>query len=328
MNASGAKHGGARIIVESYCRWLEENDYDNDYIFIVGFKLITTSERIKVINYSTDGLPSVLFSTIGIVGLCALYRTNTVISFMNLNLILPFFNKTTYFHQSLFFTKKSLKFKIYGLLLKLQKNSTFICQNIDVKEGLSKYLGYHRGLKIFDAWPGIYIPNSTQKPKWFDDVIDANKIIALCPYSDIRMPYKNFEKLYEAYDFFKENNIQVIVTSKSYEYDSNDVFSFVSNCKSSEMHYLYQKVDCVLFISDYETVGLPIIESQYYGVPVVVRNVPFIKNIENRFPLLNLIVCNDFNFNFDISTLTNIQPKKDDICFIGEWNVVTNNIRK
>lgn len=69
VNASGAKHGGAKTIVESYCRWLEKNNTDYEYIFIVGFNLITTNKNIKVINFSTTGLSSLIFSSIGVAAL-------------------------------------------------------------------------------------------------------------------------------------------------------------------------------------------------------------------------------------------------------------------
>ncbi|GAB3234245.1 glycosyltransferase [Psychrobacter pacificensis] len=320
VNASGAKHGGARTIVESYCSWIEKNDTEKEYIFIVGFDLITSSKNITVINLRTGGFSSLLFATFGVAAFSVFYQTNIIVSFMNLNTIFPFFNKITYFHQAKFFSERSLKFKIYSTLLRMQKNSTFVCQNASIKEKLEDFLGCSDRTQVLDLWPGIYRPSKTIKPSWYDKIVCDSKLIALCPYNDIRMPHKNFQTLFKSYDFLKDNNIQVIVTSKNYDYESNDVFSFVDSCSYSELHFLYEQADIVLFPSLSETVGLPIFEAQYYGVPVIVSDIDYIKVLNEKFPDLNIIKIKQKDFYFDVSKIEKNNVSIEDSCFIGEWH--------
>lgn len=320
VNASGAKFGGARTIVESYCQWIENNDHEKHYIFIVGFDLKSSSRNISIINLKTSNLSSLLFSTFGVSIFCILYKSRTIISFMNLNTLLPLIKRVTYFHQAKFFSEKSIKFKIYGLLLKMQKNSVFVCQNSSIKQQLINYLNNSEKSEFIDLWPGVYIPEKVIKPEWYDTTIsNPNKIIALCPYNDIRMTHKNFQLIYKSYEFLKKNNIQVIVTSEPYTYKSNDVFNFVGSCSYSELHYLYSHADIVLFPSLIETVGLPIFEAQYYKTPVITVEADYISILKNKFPNLNIITTSDLFLNIDVLDLSKKDTNIEAVCFSGEW---------
>lgn len=322
VNASGAKIGGARTIVESYAKWIENNDFSNQYIFIVGFNLKTVANNIRVINLKTEGFASVFFAVFAIIYYCIIFRTNIVFSFMNLNIIFPFFKKITYFHQAKFFSEKSLRFFIYRFFLFFQKKSIFICQNYQIKEELELFYKKNKTTQVFDLWPGIFIPKNLSKPNWFESTVKSANKIALCPYADIRMTHKAFNRVYNSYDFFKKNNIKVIVTSASFDYQDNDVFYFSGNCNYSELHFLYKNVDIVLFPSLFETVGLPIFEAQYYGLPVVLSDVPYVKTLSKKFMDLNFLIMSDEKINFDINALTRKNIPAAHICFKGEWDQI------
>lgn len=324
VNASGAKIGGARTIVESYAKWIENNDSSNQYFFIVGFDLVVKANNIKVVNLKTKGLESVFFAVIGILYYCIIFRANTVFSFMNVNTVFPFIKRVTYFHQAKFFSEKSFRFLTYRLFLSLQKKSTFICQNSEIKRQLKAFYRHSKITKIIDLWPGIFVPDTLSKPKWYDDAIKSSTKIALCPYADIRMKHKAFNVIYNSYDFFKERNIKVIITSSCFNYQNNDVFYFSGNCDYSELHFLYNNVDMILFPSFFETVGLPIFEAQYYGLPVILSDVPYVKTLIKKFPDLNLFINDSNIIYFNINQINRKKIPSTHACFTGEWAQIQN----
>ena len=323
INASGAKAGGAKTIVETFFRWLEDNDQHNSYIFIVGFPLSTKSNNIEVVYLPTNSLSSLLFSTIGVSYYCLKYRTNIVLSFMNMNTILPFMKRITYFHQALLFSLDIPKFRIYKLIIKSQRKSYFITQTEVVKNNLGNLLHSKTAdISITTVWPGVAVPNDINSPDWYDSNDFINSKMALCPYTSIDFDYKNFEKIYNSYSFFKENNIKVVITADTNKYMDNDVFKFVGNCTLSEIHFLYKTADMVLFPSKHETVGLPIFESLYHGTPVILENVEYVRDIKNKFPYLAIIIDDNLTYSFSVDVLSKIEYDRDLECFKGEWEKV------
>lgn len=322
VNASGAKVGGARTIVETFIQWVELNDFNNKYIFIVGFDIKSESENIEIIKLKTNGWFSVFFAVFGILYYSIIYRTNIIFSFMNLNVCLPFFNRITYFHQAKFFEEKNFRFMIYKFFLLIEAKSVFICQNKIIKSNLEKFFDFSVKTKVVDLWPGVKIPRERVEPEWFNDFYDSKNIIALCPYTDVRMSHKGFEEVYKAYDFFKNNNIKVLVTSDKHSYSNNDVFYFCGNCSYSELHFLYSQSNLIIFNSLFETVGLPIFEAQYYGLPVVLSNVDYVRNLRNKFNDLNLIVLESKEVKFNLEKIKNIKIPSNHSCFTGEWDQI------
>ena len=51
--------------------------------------------------------------------------------------------------------------------------------------------------------------------------------------------------------------------------------------ESEKINYIYSKVDAVLFITDYEGFGLPMIEADYFGVPIIATDLPVLREIKN-----------------------------------------------
>jgi glycosyltransferase involved in cell wall biosynthesis len=49
-----------------------------------------------------------------------------------------------------------------------------------------------------------------------------------------------------------------------------------------QVNYLYSRAKAVLFITDYEGFGLPMIESDYFGVPIVCTDIPVLREIKNN----------------------------------------------
>lgn len=61
--------------------------------------------------------------------------------------------------------------------------------------------------------------------------------------------------------------------------DFNIYYSNVSNLTVNEIIEEYLDADLLSFVSTYEGFGLPIIEAQYIGLPVITSNIPVIKEI-------------------------------------------------
>jgi len=88
-------------------------------------------------------------------------------------------------------------------------------------------------------------------------------------------PNKNVERIIEAVDGL---NIKLIILGKHEEkYEKkllqhNIDYKYISNLNSEEMKNLYKVVDILIFPSLFEGFGMPIIEAQAMGTPVLTSN--------------------------------------------------------
>lgn len=115
----------------------------------------------------------------------------------------------------------------------------------------------------------------------------------------------------------KSNNIDLEVDINKYKIQ-NKIIIF-ENISQTELIYLYNSIDCLLFPSLYEGFGLPVIEAMACGIPVLISNIKILEEIANN----SAIKCN----NEDISTyvesilkLINDKNYKEKISHLGIEN--------
>jgi len=284
VNASGTKFGGAKTIIDTYLHWIINNNLNDEFVFILGYQPdLKLSRNIKVIVKPTSGIATFLFSTITIIRFVLKFKPSKLISFNNVNLLIPCVERITYFHQTkLFEPTFSIKKVLYNFAIKRLKKSKFITQSELVKSlFLKKYPGYN----VIVKWPGFSVPliKGGDVSKFCEQLREQGKRLLLVPITDIRMSHKNFALIFQYSKLLNELNIDVIVTSNQYQHSSKDNIHFVGKLERNEIFNLYRIVDGVLFPSNAETVGLPIFEAASNGLPVWVLSKPYSKFFYQHF---------------------------------------------
>lgn len=80
----------------------------------------------------------------------------------------------------------------------------------------------------------------------------------------------------------KEDNTTEMLKQRIKEIDKGIEIICTGFIETNQVNYLYSKSKIVLFISDYEGFGLPMIESDYFEVPIVCTDIPVFKEIKNN----------------------------------------------
>lgn len=329
INATAAKFGGARTIVESYLQWIAENDSENEYHVFVGFDCSQFQcHNIHYYKKETGGFKSFLYSTIGILINVLKIKPDILFSFNNVNLAIPCVKRVTYFHQLKVFDKRFDKTFLYRFVIKwFLKKTSFIVQSNFVRDSFISLFECDYNVKVM--WPGFLVPGKSSFDITFINEIKKfkeNSKTLLFPVSDVQAWHKNFKFLTKNKHLFKKNNIQIIVTSDDGK--SDDVFTYIGKQSYDHMFALYEKVDGLIFVSLLETLGLPIFEFATTGKPVFVLKQGYIEDLYNKFekPLNIVLFEEDSMFsalNCDFSKYTVEKSMKYSE---SEWNGILKGI--
>ena len=60
-------------------------------------------------------------------------------------------------------------------------------------------------------------------------------------------------------------------------------FIFYENLSESEIHYLYSKVDALIYTSLVESLGMPLLETITHKKPIIAINLPYVKAAIKNF---------------------------------------------
>ena len=309
INACCARYGGAKSIVQSY---IDNYSGEEEVVLLAPDVYSISSERVKHIKISTNGLFTLLFSSVFIGIFILKFKARVVLSFTNINFLLPLCGRITYFHQLKIFEGRELRFRILRVVLKrFLLKSSFIFQTTFVRDSFIKYLGRPR--KVYICWPGCNVEVSHVNEKALTPGFNA-----LIPYIEITAKQKNFE-------FFKGKSSDlfrlcddVYVPSKSY---GNDLgFRFIGPQKKHELIALYEKTAVVLVASTVETVCLPIFEFASTGKPVIVIDAPYIRAISEAMCLpKNIVIVSRGMFT---SVLEDVKNNYESYCEFDEGKLV------
>lgn len=300
INATPAKYGGAKTIVERYLNDCTFNDYER-VILLAPKNVSCNNDKVEHIHIETNGVWSWLFSIIGVLYFVLRYNAQKLISFNNVNLIIPVCKTITYYHTPHIFYSNHIRHKLLRFTIKrLMKRKHFVFQSNYV---LNEFISLFDDNYEFSVnWCGC------EKPiydKTFAQKVNFNCIVPILDaYSDV----KNFKFIAVNNDFISDLGITIKTLSSSGPKGKN--INYLGMQTKENLFELYNSCDFMIMPSLYETVGLPIFEFAASGKPVLVLDKPYINGINETVGLTkNIIIFKPDDFH---DVLKNLIDNYDD----------------
>lgn len=281
INATAAREGGALTILEMFCK----SKKDSKDFFYIYSPIEPTVMPINScwVKKETSGIGTLFFSLLFSWFFCLKHECVKLISFSNLNSLLPIANKVTYFHNLLILNSPSIKYKIIRFALRYlnQRDVHYIFQTPYVRDLFSKSLAID--VKSNVCWPGIL---NDIKCDLFDGLP-----ISFSNYSKrVVVPITNLQDSNKNFDYVLKlaiinPNVLFVVTAPTpvderYFLDNLYYIGYLSRPRFIS---LLEASDGVLITSKCETVCLPIFEALIVNRPAFVLDSDYIHGLKDMF---------------------------------------------
>lgn len=306
VSAASLRMGGAVTIYNQFVTHLQEEIGKNHYFIFVNKVLqrpsisgvryyeIDIESRKRRNWFDNTGCKEILGKEGFVPDVVVSLQNTGVKSYVNSSQLvyyhqpLPFFkqkwnpfkkdelSKFLYKHFYLWFVKRSIGPK-----------TKFVVQTKFIKDNLVKRLGIDES-SVSICFPDVNIPNAEQiKPFPFPE--DQCNLIFPALYS----PHKSHKVLMDAMSILKNNgsikNLNLYFTFSKNDAPAMDDY-IIKNDLSEHVHLigrlsyqttltLYKGADAMLFPSTMETLGLPLIEAATFGLPILVADVPYAREV-------------------------------------------------
>lgn len=272
-------------------KYFKKNIFRNFYVLFERYK------KRKIHNsYLKKFNKNEVFSEYYLNGLPPLFRLpfsniRTYIFFQNRNL----FVYQNYLNNQLFF---SFNFIIYHILhsliinLFLKRSDTIIVQTSSMRKIIKNLKPYNniiiqdnywRNLKLKNLVKLINFKNSLFVEKGFENIREISKSNKIFFYPANFSPHKNHKRLFKCFKKLNHKNIKLLVTLDINEvpniYKNNNQIIFLGKQSFKDIHTLYKIVDFVIFPSLNESLGLPLIESSLYKIPIIASDLDYVYDV-------------------------------------------------
>ena len=312
INATAARSTGALSILRDLIDYIVCNDCVavNEYHL---FTCIDVFDHVIMHNQSAFNLHKVKvqnwFSRImwderGLSSYCKSndIHPDLIISMQNTSVNFPMVKQLVYYHQPLplikyrwniFNESESVLFlysKFYGFFVNRHNALSYYVVQLPFIQNL--FLQRFRNIpedRVMTIRPDIKPINTDAIEKiHFDDA----RFTFFYPSTDIS--YKNHKVLIDALCLLKltepsvlprirlvftVNRLNKRLMNLIEEYELGDTVKFIGLIPFSEILVYYKSVDVLLFPSMIETFGLPLVESAFFGLPIVASDLPYAREV-------------------------------------------------
>lgn len=187
--------------------------------------------------------------------------------------------------SSVFYNLKHLAFR-YAFMHQLKASKMIITPTETVKKQILSLYGNTYEKKIVALYEGIDFEKMSIK----ENAELAKKFTKkYLLYVGNFYPHKNVEKLIRAFSKIKEDVQLVLVGPRDYFLErteelitslhQEDRVIVCPDASDADLIYLYKHAEALVHPSLSEGFGLPVIEAQYFGTPVLTSNIPVFKEV-------------------------------------------------
>lgn len=324
VNATGTRESGALTILNQFIEHIQTNKSDQYYVFVdQNYRTIRNNERIKYIFVNTvSWWKRILWDIHGLKKWLKSNKIepNLIISLQNIGVkmksIIP---QLIYYHQPFplsshkwsLFRKDERIFFLYKhiypffVALYLKKSTHIVVQIPSIKKAfLSKFKVNSENVHIIP--PDINKKDYSQIP-----LIETNDNLIHFIFPATPLIYKNHICLINSLDelrtvrpdlikkirvhlsFEKTKSIQLYHQIQNYRLDENFIFEGVM--PHDELLGMYRSMRALLFPSIIETFGLPLIEAASAGIPVLVSDLPYARDVLSNYKGAFFVKYNDIS---------------------------------
>lgn len=307
VNNPAAKEGGALTILKNFLENLYKSKCNNKfYIFVSLEELkIYEKENIKIIVIGKQNFKQrILWDNYGLKKYLKVnnIESDLFLSLQNTGVNLPKgIPQLLYFHQALPLSEKKWSFlkkeeriywfykNIYPFFIRryLNRVNKVIVQAKWIRDEFSNRF-YYKYENILVDNPIIKIPELEKvtiipKDKFrifypANPLIYKNHKIIIESLRELKKDIPNLsEKLECIFTFSKEENIEIDNLIKKYKLE--DVIKLIGKIPYEQVLRYYKSSDLMVFPSYIETLGLPLIEAQYFNLKILVPILPYTKEI-------------------------------------------------
>ncbi len=322
VNCTAASVGGALTVFVQFLDSIETYDSVNMYYIFCNTPGVDqyNKNNIKIINkiYKRKWIGRFLWDNFGIKNWAKTnnLKPDLIISLQNTGVNLgKKVKQIIYYHQSLpmYEYKWSLWNKkerilwfyknLYPWFVKrcFYRDDVLVVQSDWMKEACSKVLNIQLNhIKVIR--PSLQVDSlSVESDAEFQNLDGFFSLI----YPASGMEYKNHMVIIEALKQISRtrqdiiNNLRFYTTldtniSEKYQPDSlKENIVFWGNIEFSELLQLYRKADIMVFPSYLETVGLPLLEAAFFGLPIVASDLPYAREAVFGYEGARFVKFND-----------------------------------
>lgn len=307
VNNPAAKESGALTILKNFLETIYNSKCNNKFYIFVSLEELKKFEKenIKIIIIEKQSFKQRIFwDNYGLKKYLKIneIEANLFLSIQNTGVNLPKnIPQLLYFHQAIplsekkwnFFKKEEQKYwfykNIYPFFIKqyLNRVEKVIVQTQWVKEGFSKKFNYLIDNILLDK-PLIKIPDIKKI-----DIISKNKYRIFYPATPLI--YKNHKVIIESLGELKkeienlDEKVECIFTFSEGEnleldklikkYQLGNIVKLIGKIPYERVLSYYKSSDLMIFSSYIETLGLPLIEAQYFSLEIFAIGLPYAREI-------------------------------------------------
>jgi glycosyltransferase involved in cell wall biosynthesis len=185
--------------------------------------------------------------------------------------------------------KNWIKYKLlFGWLLFRQKNDIngVIVQTNWMREAIIKKYNYKCPIVVIRPSVEDVINNTGPLSVKVQEYLSLDGLKIFYPTNQEK--YKNNEKLIESIIKYNKTFTKKIILYITLEGSSNEYVKYIGKIPYESIYSLYKSIDAIVFPSLAETLGLPLLEAKMNGIPVIVSDLPYAREI-----------CGDFAYYFN-----------------------------
>lgn len=312
--ATAAREGGALSIVNQFLVALEGNvGNDRYYVFTDPTITLRPIEGVEYIPCDTHGINRVRFDAFGFRRLVDERGINpdVILSFQNTAVSYTCPKQIVYFHQLFavldsrwsLFKSEERKFFLYSTLYPkyvkhyLRHATDVVVQADFIKELFSRKFNFNSD-HIHVIRPNCNIKELSETAPYPFKEAKYNLFYPVRAFF-----YKRFDVLAEAMALLKRQDIKVHLTFRAEELPSlqkrihelhvENNFVFHGSLPFETVQSMYLASTALVFPSDVETQGLPLVEAATMGLPIIVNDLPYAHDAIRGYEGATYIANND-----------------------------------